>query len=355
MLKSKHGSKKIEKLIDWAYEKSFEGLPGTYSAIELADSVYNPNDSLLSMANKIIRKETSKASISGFITGLGGLLTMSFMIPASLVGVTFLQMRMVAAIAHLAGFDLKDKKVKTFVLLSWTVGKTADLLKNVGAKFASHTAGELLVKGLSEEAIKIINETALKSIVQRLSVKGAEEVTYSIPLLASIVGASFDGISTLMIGNRAKQIFIVRTSKEEDNNRLEEHLKLEYNKIALYINLIKIDGKLQRQEIKVIEKLIVESDLPKVDKRTFGESLWDCKLIQIDFALLNNHPLEKHNILYTLLDLAKVDGEIAERELNYIRLIAKKLNVSDRAFGNIFNTEFRSIVTDNVSKFDVLK
>ena len=54
------------------------------------------------------------------MTGLGGLITLPVATPANIASVTYVQIRMIAAIAHMRGYDLKDDQVKTFVFVCLT-------------------------------------------------------------------------------------------------------------------------------------------------------------------------------------------------------------------------------------------
>jgi hypothetical protein len=61
----------IMSTLDWAYEKSINGVAGLDSAEELANSYWNGNsDSPYEQANSLIRWRNTKAATSGFVTGL---------------------------------------------------------------------------------------------------------------------------------------------------------------------------------------------------------------------------------------------------------------------------------------------
>ena len=58
------------------------------------------------------------AGAQGFLTNLGGLATMTYLVPANITGLALVQCRMVAGIAHLRGYDLTDPRVRNAVLVS---------------------------------------------------------------------------------------------------------------------------------------------------------------------------------------------------------------------------------------------
>ena len=56
------------------------------------------------------------AGVQGFVTSIGGLVTLPVALPANLTGLAIVQARMVASIAHLRGYDLDDPRVRTAVI-----------------------------------------------------------------------------------------------------------------------------------------------------------------------------------------------------------------------------------------------
>ena len=64
----------------------------------------------------LIESHVRLAGAQGFLTNLGGLATMPVAIPANIGGLALIQCRLVAAIAHLRGYDLDDPRVRDAVL-----------------------------------------------------------------------------------------------------------------------------------------------------------------------------------------------------------------------------------------------
>src|SRR4051795_1080983 len=68
--------------------------------------------------HEVIENHVRYAGAQGFLTNLGGLATMTYMVPANITGLALVQCRMVAGIAHLRGYDLADPRVRNAVLVS---------------------------------------------------------------------------------------------------------------------------------------------------------------------------------------------------------------------------------------------
>src|SRR4051794_37182554 len=67
---------------------------------ELAEHHGNAEDAI----HDLIESHVRFAGAQGFVTNLGGLVTMAVTVPANITGLALIQCRMVAAIAHLRGY-----------------------------------------------------------------------------------------------------------------------------------------------------------------------------------------------------------------------------------------------------------
>ncbi len=123
---------KVQQVLDWAYEKSLDGIPGTDSAYEMAENFLSKHDTSDQAIDSLIRWQNTKAATSGFLTGLGGIIVLPVTLPANIASVMYVQVRMIAAIAHMKGYDLKDDQVKTFVFVCLTGKSASDILKKTG-------------------------------------------------------------------------------------------------------------------------------------------------------------------------------------------------------------------------------
>ena len=92
---------KMMQVLDWSYDKAINGVPGLDSAQELAEDYLKQSGSLKSKANALIRWQNTKCATSGFISGLGGIITLPVAIPANIASVMYVQIRMIAAIAYM--------------------------------------------------------------------------------------------------------------------------------------------------------------------------------------------------------------------------------------------------------------
>ena len=192
--------------LDWAYEKSVNGVPGLGSAQELAQDYMKDGNSPYEQANSLIRWQNTKAATSGFVTGLGGIITLPVTIPANIVSVLYVQIRMIAAIAHIGGYDLKDDKVKTLVYACLVANSAKDVIKDIGVAVGNKLAMNA-VKAIPGTTLLKINQAVGFKLFTKFGEKGIINLGKAVPLLGGVVGGTVDGIATNSIGNVARDTF----------------------------------------------------------------------------------------------------------------------------------------------------
>lgn len=84
----------IAKTLDWAYSKAIVGFTGVDSAYDLGNSYLEQNGTLPKKVDSLIKWQVAKAGTSGFITGLGGAMTLPIALPANIASVIYVQIRM---------------------------------------------------------------------------------------------------------------------------------------------------------------------------------------------------------------------------------------------------------------------
>lgn len=198
---------KIMEVLNWSYDKAVNGVVGLDSAYDLAENYKKTDDSLYNQVNSLIRWQNTKAGTSGFITGLGGIITLPVAIPANVASVMYVQIRMIAAIAHMGGHNLNDDRVRSLVFVCLTGNAAKDILKDVGIVVGKKLA-ENAIKNISGKTITAINKKVGFRLLTKFGEKGAINLGKAIPLFGGIVGATFDSITTNTIGNIARDTFI---------------------------------------------------------------------------------------------------------------------------------------------------
>lgn len=197
--------KSMLKVLDWTYETTNNGIPGQKTIEELAAD-YLKHDDIETAISKMITYQTSKAGISGFVTGFGGILTMPVTIPANITSVILVQMRMIATIAYMRGYDLKSDQVQTFVYASLTGTSVADIAKKAGIIIANKMATGV-IKKIPGKVLTKINQAVGFRLVTKFGTKGAVNLGKMVPIAGALIGGVVDTTSTQIIAKNALKTF----------------------------------------------------------------------------------------------------------------------------------------------------
>ena len=198
---------KMMQVLEWGYEKAIQGLPGMESAEELAKRYLEKYDTVDEAIDTFINWQCAKCATSGFITGLGGLLTLPVAIPANISSVIFVQIRMIATIAKMRGYNLKDDQVKTLVFVALTGQAATDILKQAGITIGSKV-GINLIKKMPMKVIYQINKKVGFRLVTKFGQKGIINLGKLVPIVGCVIGGTVDTVGTLTVGKTAKKLFI---------------------------------------------------------------------------------------------------------------------------------------------------
>ena len=101
------------KLIDTA----IDGIGTFPSAKTLAAKQLQRKPDLNQAIDSIVRNHILLATAQGVVTNIGGIISTIIGTPINLTGLIFIQIRMVACIAHLHGYDVDDPRVRTAIAM----------------------------------------------------------------------------------------------------------------------------------------------------------------------------------------------------------------------------------------------
>ena len=197
----------MQKALDFIYDKVINGVAGLDTAEELAESYLKKSDSKVDQVNSLIRSQNTKAGTSGFITGFGGLIVMPVTLPANITSVLFVQIRMIAAIAHIGGHDIRSDQVKTLVYTCLLGNVAKEVLKDAGIQVGKKIAINL-IKQIPGKVLTKINQKVGFRLITKFGEKGVINLGKAVPILGGIIGGAVDIASTNTIGNTARDIFI---------------------------------------------------------------------------------------------------------------------------------------------------
>lgn len=197
----------IIKALDYSYNKAIDGLPGLDTSEELAQNYLIGDGTLEDKAKRLVKWQMAKAGTSGFITGIGGLITMPVAIPANITSVMYVQVRMIASIAVMGGYDIRSDQVKSLVYMCLCGSAVTDIVKDVGINVGTKLSITAINK-ISGATLTKINQAVGFRLLTKFGQTGVINLGKSIPFVGGIIGGTVDGVSTKTIGNIAINTFL---------------------------------------------------------------------------------------------------------------------------------------------------
>ncbi len=209
----------VMTILDKLYENSIMGIPRvSVSVRRLANEYLDKNKDTEAAAKSFIKYQVAKCTTSGFVTGLGGLITLPVAIPANISSVLYVQMRMIACLACMGGYDTSSDQVRTLVYTCLAGISVDQVVKQVGIKVGTKMA-TAMVKRIPGTVLTKINQRVGFRLLTKFGTKGVVNLGKAIPIVGGVISGGLDFAETKVIADRAYKMFILNdyTSQPKDN------------------------------------------------------------------------------------------------------------------------------------------
>jgi len=199
---------KAMKLVNYLVDHAIDGVPPLSGCESLAqeyriDQSYDDDDHRV---KSLIRWEMSKNFTSGFITGLGGLITLPIAIPAALTASWIVQARMSGAIACIYGHSINEDRVRTLVLLSLLGDAVKEPLKQAGIKVGTKITAQVF-EAIPGKVLIAINKAVGFRLITKAGQTGIVNLVKIVPVVGGAVGGTVDAWACSTVGDAAQKIF----------------------------------------------------------------------------------------------------------------------------------------------------
>ena len=203
-----HDPGAIDRLVTMLVDVGIEGRGPLMSAERLAEQALTKAGGDREKAiGALARTATAKGGVGGFVTGLGGFVTMPVALPVNVAEFYLLAVRMVGGIATLRGYDVSEPRVRTAVLLT-LVGSDADeVLAKAGMTTGTARVATTALKGLPPAALMVVNKAVGFRIARGVSEKVFAKLGRGIPLAGGMVGGGLDVWMMKKIADHAMEEF----------------------------------------------------------------------------------------------------------------------------------------------------
>lgn len=227
---AKLNQEEIMQLLDKLYDQSVHGIAKVSPPIEtLANDYLQKSKDVDAAAKSFIRYQIAKCTTSGFVTGLGGLITLPVAIPANVGSVMYVQMRMIACLAHMGGYDTNSDQVQTLVYACLAGISIDNILKHAGIQFGTKLT-TAMIKKIPGTVLTKINQKVGFRFLTKFGTKGIINLGKAVPFVGGVIGGGFDFAETKVIANRAYKMFIqgdFEVLSGEDDEVIEEVIDVE--------------------------------------------------------------------------------------------------------------------------------
>ena len=207
------------ELLDACYQKSINGISKISPPIDqIADDYLKKNPDPAKAAKSMIQHQIAKCTTSGVLTDFGGLVTLPVSIPANMSSVLYVQMRMIACTAYMAGLDVYSDQVQTLIYACLAGVSVNGVFKKFGIKLGEKVANGL-IKKIPGQALVKINQKVGFRLVTKFGQKGLLNLGKMIPGVGAVINGGLDFAETKIIGNRAYNLFFKGDFSTDDNTQ----------------------------------------------------------------------------------------------------------------------------------------
>jgi len=198
----------IERLLD----VGIDGKGPFDSAQKIADVALAEHAGADQAIDAIVRTHLKLAAAGGFVTSLGGFVTLPVALPANVLEFYLVATRMVASIASARGYDIRQPEVRSAVLLALVGADADDLLSKAGVTTTGRLAN-LAAQRLPGPALMVVNKAVGFRIMTEFGKKSLTRLGKAVPLVGGVVGAGLDTYLLHRIADYSRHEFPMRSRR----------------------------------------------------------------------------------------------------------------------------------------------
>lgn len=209
----------MKNFLDACYGKCLNGFWKDKPVEEMARDYLMRYPSVESACDAMIKDKEVMCATDGFITSFGGFSSMLVTLPANVTSVLYMQMRMIACVAYMGGYNLNSDQTQTFVYACLAGISLSKVISKVSVNIGTRVTKNLISK-IPGKTLTAINKKVGFRLLTKFGTKGVINFGRLIPIVGGFVGSGIDLVTTKIIANRAKKWFLESDfsySAEQDN------------------------------------------------------------------------------------------------------------------------------------------
>lgn len=174
---------------------------------ELADEYVERYGRTEKAIDKMVSNQRLKCMATGFVSGLGGLITLPVTIPADLASSLYIEIRMIAAVAAIRGYDINSDEVKTLVYLCIVGNSVGDVLKQAGLKSLTNYSAKVLIPKISNAIAAKVAENVGNKLLLKTSTKVLPKLGKMVPVVGGVLSGAYNYAEVSAYAKVAKNRF----------------------------------------------------------------------------------------------------------------------------------------------------
>lgn len=195
-----------QELVNRVLTVGVDGMGPWKGSLEVAEEHLAVHGGREQAISRLIATHTRNTGVTGFVTGFGGFTTMVVTLPADISALYLNQGRLIGAVAHLRGYDVKSEEVRSVVLLTLLGSSGAELASEFGVQLGTKATMALLSRVPGRVFIEINKKVGFR-LITKAGKKGLINMTRLAPVVGAGVGAGVNVAWTLTVGGYAKRNF----------------------------------------------------------------------------------------------------------------------------------------------------
>ena len=201
----------IQDLLGTCYDKALNGVPGVSQPLEEYIENYTKRyETPAKAAQELIKNQLIKCTTSGALTGAAGFFALPISIasiPANIANVLYVQLRMIAGVAMIGGYEVRTDQVQTMIYACLAGSSASDMLKEAGIITGQKIAVNA-IKKIPAATLTAINRKVGFRLVTKFGETGIVNLGKMVPVVGAVIGGAFDFTTTKIIANTAYRYFI---------------------------------------------------------------------------------------------------------------------------------------------------
>jgi RNA polymerase subunit RPABC4/transcription elongation factor Spt4/uncharacterized tellurite resistance protein B-like protein len=247
-------------------------------------------------------------------------------IGAEMLYLAQIQIRLVLDLAVVYDLQLDaDDPEDILMIFGYALGVTPTAMAGRGLQIAAGAGAKAAVKKyVSKGTLKVVQDFARRlgfKILQRTILK------YAVPFASAAVGSSYNYATTKSVGRIAKA-HLKNRGKVTDELRVlvsrQQTYELAFPAAVMYV--AQVDGQFSSKEKELYKAMLSRMSFDEHTRAEFNKLLASEESILNAVAQIEDQEVRR-SLLETLVLMVIYDGELAEKEREFLRNVAERLNI----------------------------